>query len=277
MKNCQIYYGHKLLYFIEKLWTTDEFKKAHRDIHPELWDILDKATQYPICFYEPNDPLERSHFSTFYRYIPLRHYDNPAVNDLYYLHELAHLAGMHHLADSRQCETPEDYKRWASAMEQNEIQASLISEVFVYLWFPTLRQKTFTFEIWVDRFLAQGAEWTPEWVFVLNGERMRAMERPNNDQIEQYIHKYFLQNKIWADIWSQSFYKVNKNINLFESIYDMSSMIFDFSKANIFKDNACRMWTNFVEENTKYGIPFRKEASQFSEYLGTDVKTMFKV
>ncbi len=264
MKNCKSYYDNDLQNFIGNLWVSDEFKDAFKNKHPFLDNIIQKACKYPIYFYQPSDDIERSHFSTFWRHIPLREYNNPVVNDLYYLHELAHLAHMDYKSDVR----PENWNRWETSMIFNEFFASMDSEVFVYLHFPTLRSKTFNFEIWVDRFLKQGATDSNEWRNRLYQERNIVMYgvNENRDDIEKYIHHYAQQNKIWADIWRNSFYKINRQVTLFQNIFNIPA-----------PKSAIEGFKFFIEDNTISDVPFRYEAEQFNNFLGGNIKTDFKV
>src|SRR5690349_18490761 len=130
------------------LWRTAEFRESHvAGGYVFAW--IDRLAEYPRFIGELTDPrIERAHFSPWWNVLGRRSYDNPAIHDLFYLHEIAHMAMLVY-------EDAMSWGAWAAKMADNEMLASLESETLVYLAMPSLREKSFTQQIWADRFLTE--------------------------------------------------------------------------------------------------------------------------
>lgn len=258
MKNVKMLQGKELYDFIGSLWQTEEFKKAYSIPGNNINDICYKLAQKaPIFFYEASDPLERTQFSSWWRHIQIRKYDIPAVTDLYYYHELTHIGTM-------QFNGLENWSDWLEAAITNEFRASMESEVYVYFEYPTLREKTFPFEIWADRFLKIKNGMTYEGLInYAYRERNRVFDYPNfNDPIEMSIHKYNTQNTVWAKIWENKFEVINNQVKKLIQNHQNSDAIKEF--------------TDFIENYTEDGIAFKHETKLFHEYTKNNITTIFK-
>ena len=266
MKNVKVYYGKELRDYIGSLWRTDEFKGAHNDLTSPIYKIVQEATEHPLFFYEMSDPLERTQFSTWWRHIQLRKYDIEAVNDLYLYHELCHIAKRH----PRRGYDSMVQEEWASHAVSEELEASLESEVYVYWYLPTLRAKTFPFEIWADRFAITPNDNIESRKSSARTDRVRVLNDPNyDDPIEVGIHKYNNQNTIWCKYWGDVAYQIDREVANFKLMCGISPEQ-DINPCIIEK------FQTFIADNTTDGVAFRKETRKFHEFTKESVITIFK-
>ena len=240
--------------FFKALWRTPEFQQSHVPggyIH--RW--IDRLAEYPRLIGTMSDErIERAHFSPWWNVIGRRDYENPAIHDLFYLHELSHMAMLVY-------EESVSWESWAAKMADNEMLASLESETLVYFAMPSLRARSFPKAIWADRFLDGGEQGggmhdaavrAGHRSFMLM-ERYRARRVPE-DGIEERIAAFQEENESWARIWKQRFREVEGAMRTFRSIAlrDRREAI-DFLIA----------WHNGLAEQGN-GIPFRAEAEEFA-------------
>lgn len=204
MRDLEVYTGPEAIHRqVASLWKTELFRSAHQG-GGWIREVVDAMCSRPVLFCEMSDPsVERTHFYAWMGVVPKRHhYENPAISDLYYLHEYLHLGQLRYPQG-------EDTPTWSQRIWDNERHASLGSEVYVYFHLPALRAQTFTFEIWADRFLADGA-WTrmfaddrPGFERAFEQRREQAMHHPiTGDDNERLIHSYFGLNVAWAEVWA---------------------------------------------------------------------------
>jgi hypothetical protein len=113
------------------LWRTPEFQESHAS-RGYVFRWIERLAEYPRFIGELTEPrIERAHFSPWWNVLGRRTYDNPAVHDLFYLHEIAHMAMLVY-------EGTMSWEAWAAKMADNEMLASLESETLVYLAMPSL-------------------------------------------------------------------------------------------------------------------------------------------
>lgn len=258
MKNIRRFHGQELKDYIGRLWQSDEFKKAHNDSKSPIHKCIEKVVdQGHLWFYDMSDPLERTQFSSWWRHIQHRHYDTPAVTDLYYYHELTHIAN--HVSKTF-FDFPLSRADWQSHVFNEELIASMESEVFVYWYFPTLREKTFKFEIWADRLKPPVKENLYDAKHNATLERQRIFKEPNfNDEIEIGIHKYNNQNSIWCNYWADISTDINKEVGCIR-----------------FGNQYYKNFEKFISDNTVDGIIFLKQTKLFHEYTKGTIITSFK-
>lgn len=258
MKNIRRFHDQELKDYIGSLWQSVEFKKAHNDPKSPIYKCIEKVIQQgPMWFYDMSDPIERTQFSSWWRHIQHRHYDIPAVTDLYYYHELTHIAN--HVSTAF-FNFPLSKVEWQSHVFQEELIASLESEVFVYWYFPTLRAKTFKFEIWADRLKVPVKKNLDNAKYEAKRERQRIFEMPMvNDEIEMGIHKYNKQNSIWCNYWADISTTINKEVSYIRA-------------GNEYYKNL----EKFIADNTTDGVVFLKETKLFHEYTKGTIITSFK-
>lgn len=132
---------------LTNLFKTEEFQNNLAKEGSLIHRLVEDASKRPLIIYDRDDEaLESSHFTTWMGAIQTREYTNPYIHDLYWLHELYHFATMEYNPNT-------SFAQWHQKMSLNEYDSALVSEAWVYFEMPNLRDNTFDFEIWVDRFL----------------------------------------------------------------------------------------------------------------------------
>lgn len=241
--------------FFEALWRTPEFQESHAT-RGYVFSWIERLAEYPRFIGDLTDPrIERAHFSPWWNVLGRRSYENPAVHDLFYLHEIAHMAMLVY-------EETMSWEAWAAKMADNEMLASLESETLVYLAMPSLRAKSFPQEIWADRFLGEEAEGggmrdaairAAHRSFMLM-ERYRARRVPDDD-LEQRIATFQQENEAWALIWRRSYREVERAMRTFREMA---------MQDRIGASQWLLAWHD-VRARAGDGIPFREEAEQFAD------------
>ena len=89
--------------------------------------------------------MERAHFSAPAGVTINRAYDNPSDPGLYRLHEMFHAAFMPDFPGI-------GFDAFHRKMEDNELKASVCSEIRVYFELPHLREQAFAHPIHADRY-----------------------------------------------------------------------------------------------------------------------------
>src|SRR5687767_14912640 len=240
--------------FFERLWLTPEFQESHTS-GGYVFRWIERLAEYPRFVGELTDPrIERAHFSPWWNVLGRRTYENPAIHDLFYLHETAHMAMLVY-------EESLSWEAWAAKMADNEMLASLESETLVYLAMPSLREKTFTQEIWADRFLRasdgggmkDAAIRAAHRSFMLM-ERYRARRLPDDD-LTRRIAEFQQENEAWASIWKRSYREVERAMRTFreQSLSDRAGA-----------SEWLLAWHD-AKGRDGNGIPFREEAEQFAD------------
>ncbi|MGH9201124.1 MAG: hypothetical protein ACRD2A_07800, partial [Vicinamibacterales bacterium] len=248
---------------VHTLWRTDLFRRSHDDAGGFVRAIIDRFAVLPRVFYDMSEPeIEASHFSVWFNAISRRPwYDNDAVSDLYYLHEFKHAAGM-----TYQDGMP--WNRWFTKMVSNEFEASFCTEVQAYFELPGLRERSFPFDIWADRFLGDrtiGDRWTAckgkddaavtgFWA-PLRARRKEVMVKPDPfDFIELQIRAYVEQNLEWVRIWQRSYALVEAH---------MSGFVGAVAKGADWP-SALKSHEDWLASRSETGVPFRREAKEFA-------------
>lgn len=208
--------------YVLGLWTDGPIKQSHASgglVH----GIIEKFARLPRFFYEPSDQsIEWTHFSTWWGGILLCDYDNRAIRDLRYLHEIYHAATMPYV---RHC----DFQTLEAKNFANEREASTFTEMAIYLEFPELRQRAFAHPLFVDRFLFPHGNldnpdarllqrWKTELDLVLQElmyERARAVALPDTevdmtDPQILWLRRYKEQGNNWLNIWRARFQLVEQ-------------------------------------------------------------------
>jgi hypothetical protein len=180
--------------YCRSLWRTDLFRASHDAPDGYIRTLITAWSAVPRCFADMDDPwTEKAHFSPWWNVIARRDYANPAIHDLFYLHEIAHCVHMTYDGSMT-------FEPWLAKMIENEARASLESEVLVYGALPGLRAMTFPHEIWADRFLGD----RPLNPAILLAERLRAVTTPRDD-VERQLSLFGAQNRAWGEIWRTSY------------------------------------------------------------------------
>src|SRR5713101_5314543 len=131
MKNVRIFYEpEEIRKYLQGRWETDLFRREHDQEGSFIHGIVDRAAMYPLLVYQlsghpsavtpDRDKTEWAHFGAWWGGIAERTYDNPAIHDIYWLHELYHKGFMSYKPGM----TFEGFK---DKMFRNELNASMAS------------------------------------------------------------------------------------------------------------------------------------------------------
>lgn len=191
MKDLRVLEASEVGSYLHGLWRTSLFRES---TYVAGW--VERFAQHPAAFAEMSDvELETPHFATYFGLTYHRTYDEDAISDLYYLHEIVHAALLTYEPDLL-------FTAWYRRMASIEFSASLETEGNVYVHLPELRERSFADEIWADRFLGGQRRLGPGILDIIRQERYRAMQSPDPmDYCEQQIAAYARQNFEWATMW----------------------------------------------------------------------------
>lgn len=144
MKNLEVVHQENVERVLSGLWQTDVFKHLNQT-HPYFKALNKKLSNGHLAFYEVTTNKQKNHLTSHARLIAKRTYENKYVQDLYYLHELTHAAHF----DVKQVSA----FGLPTALSENELFASMMSEAFIYFFAPELMGKTFD-PLWAENFKA---------------------------------------------------------------------------------------------------------------------------
>jgi hypothetical protein len=201
--------------YVYGLWSDGPVRRNHRDggmVH----EIVERFAQMPRIFFRSSSPeLEWTHFSPLWGAIMLADYDNPAIRDLRYLHEIYHSATMPYARGM-------NLATMAARNDQNEREASTFSEIAIYLEIPELRDLSFPHEIFGDRLLFEGGDRTrpnmrlrerwrtqretvfQEMLYARLGVVMaEEHEVDATDPQVMWLRRYPEQGSIWRETWRE--------------------------------------------------------------------------
>lgn len=129
--------------FIYNNWKTDFFKNLQKKEGSVVNLLIARLKEKGFFVFDYSNELEHKHMFLWFYHIGHRQYENPYIHDLFFFHEFYHLISF---PDKKF----DDFEEWKAAMWRNELEASLMSEVFIYYFEPELRQYTFKQRIWCD-------------------------------------------------------------------------------------------------------------------------------
>lgn len=263
MKNLQVVVDHGDIHdFMRAVWKTDLFRDSHKSggfIHR----IVDQFAWKPRIFAEmSNDRLERAHFSTWWNVLMLRDdYENPYIHDLYWLHEIYHASRMPYIRNIGEAAFDEK-------MQRNELEASVLSEIQVYFEMPELRELSFPYPIYADRFLqnrdmqrlwAANPEVAIETIRSMRRDVMVSKPEHTMDLTERWIRRFFEQNAVWRLTWADRYREVENTMEDFQ---------FGVIRADRVREaEAHHAW--IVAEAARDpidNVPFRREAELFAAF-----------
>jgi hypothetical protein len=146
MQNIKIIEPEHMEDFFDSLWQSHEFKLLQKN-HPFFLALLEHAKKAPIFLYDLSFPQGKYHLTSHMRLICTRPYDNAYMHDLYYFHEICHCLEFKPSLYG-------NYSNWKYKIEENELYASIVSEVLIYYMAPSLIGKTFN-PLWANKFYSQ--------------------------------------------------------------------------------------------------------------------------
>jgi hypothetical protein len=286
MRNVKFYVSAKeVTDHINSLWQSQEFIQSSQDENGLIYWLTQEMAKFPRIFAEMSDSsIEWTHFYSWMNVFTYRYYPNPVQSDLYWLHEFYHAITMKYKRNM-------EFAHWFRAMGENELEASLMSEVLVYYAFPTLRAKSFQFEIWADRFLKvnpgdgnfdfrnlnsrSAIDRSVDLYTHIKKDRIRAMITPDPyDFAELQIANYTRQNLQWAIIWKNSFNRVNELMCIFQDASsDHGSFIgMIYLANNLLMPENSPMSSLLGFEHFINWVPFEAEAREFAAIANASKK-----
>lgn len=201
----------------------------------QVKEIVLAVAQMPIFAFEYSDNIEWTHFSSWWNGLSLRYnrYTNDYINDLYYVHEL------HHIASKKVGFA--DFDSWMNNKIAEEFESSVVSEMLVYVWMPWLREKTFKQEILFD----QIAYPTEESCRQHRKDVIRLLKVGSEAEIG--IQKYVRNNVLWANIWA----------DVAEEIENACALL------TIHDTNTIKNHITWLESKSTDLVPFKEKAEEF--------------
>ncbi len=238
--------------YVRKLWKTEAFRQSH-DQHGFVFQVVEDYAALPRFTFEASDPeLETAHFTTWMSGIQRRTYDNDVIHDLYYLHEMKHAGAMTYVAGL-------EFDNFKRKMQDNELEASVCSEIHVYFELPGLRQSSFPYDIYADRYLkdpAIQARWVQDPDRLMEELKLRRRNVMTSqspaDKTEYWIRKFSFQNEAWANIWSHRYNQVE------EAMVRMRTKVEAGDRAGAIRDHLAWLASDEITKGTD--IPFPGEA-----------------
>ena len=207
--------------YVMSLWSDGPVRKSHEDgglVHR----LVDRFARLPRIFFEASDVRhEWTHFSPWWGAILLAEYENPAIRDLRYLHEIYHAATMPYARGM-------NLATMTARNAQNEREASTFSEIAIYLELPELRDLSFPHPIFADRLLYEQGDrtrplrrlaerWRTERDAVFQ-ELMYARLQvvlAHDDEVDPedpqtvWLRRYPEQGDIWSNVWAERHHMVD--------------------------------------------------------------------
>jgi len=253
--------------YVMSLWSDGPIKRSHSEgglVHR----VVERFARTPRFFYAPSDQsIEWTQLSTWWGGILLCDYDNVAIRDLRYLHEIYHGATMPYVRDC-------NVKTFEAMNLRNEREASSFTELAIYCELPDLRPIAFDHAIFADRFLfpsgdrhTPDAEWIARWrddrpltFQSLMYERARVILAeddeidPDDPQIV-WLRRYGEQGAAWVGIWSERFGLVQ------DAMLDLGERSRRGDRQGAL--NAHLEWLLSAPIADGSDIPFRREAALF--------------
>lgn len=191
--------------YVQTLWQTDMFCDSHTS-GGFVSKIVDRFARLPRFFYEMSDVrAEQAHFSVWWGGMGHRCYENPYSQDLYLLHDFVHGGAMTYIAG-------QNLECFTRKMTDNEMYASVMTEIISYFALPDLRAAVSFQDIFADRFL-KDPTYQQKWkhdperlIDEVYYRRRQAMLYPRlEDGLEKWLNYFTAQNKQWFDIWQHRY------------------------------------------------------------------------
>lgn len=236
--------------YVMSLWSDGLIKKSHQE-GGIVFDVIEKFAQMPRIFFDASDSkIEWTHFSTWWGAIVHAEYDNPVIRDLRYLHEIYHGATFPY-SDGLSVE------EMRQRNFQNEREASVFTEIAIYLAIPELRAQSFDHPIFADQII-NDAEWQARWendrqqtIADLIEYRAKAVDgiKDTSDPQLIWLQRYRKQEQRWVDIWRMNYNRVDQH---------MVSL-----RNNPNKREAINAHIAWLSNESTHGVPFYVEAVSF--------------
>ena len=138
--------------FWASVWKSETGRAWARSEDPQARWLKERLASRPFFVCQPWEPeLQRRHFSQMWGQVFERAYKNPALEDLYWIHELTHWA----TADLKPAA---DFQAWRAKWDLNELRASCASEILAHGPMPHILSEAMGATPWAARFGELGGE-----------------------------------------------------------------------------------------------------------------------
>jgi hypothetical protein len=248
MKNAKFIFKSQVNNVVHQLWKTDLFRKLHNEEGSVINLLVKELAKKSFTLFDYTDEVERTHMLLWFYHVGTREYENPYIHDLFYFHEFYHLVSF-----SQKKHT--DFDEFKASMWDNELKASLMSEVFIYYFVPELRENTFKQRIWFDDLKEIfGYENITINEEIFNFEKLpklldRIKERRlmlRNDietdlETEIDVKKYNTKD-IWFEKWREDYIKAEE----FRTTYENNVILNDLNAYFTLKESLASVTTNEI-------------------------------
>jgi len=222
-------------FYVRKIDNSIFTEAFQKEVIPKNQINLNKILPHRFVFYDGKS-LPSGFFFTYYGFIHNRHYDNPHIKDLLLVHEFTH--------NNLFARSPsKNYVEWSDKMIQDEFDASMASEMFVYFgegdFFlgeryekNEFRSRTFSHKILVDNLLIFNKE-------EAEALRNKAINKPRGF-VQEQIHNYQKSNRYWCSLYAR-YYRIVEEFNIDMKNKTMNNQVSDTELLRFFCENIERI------------------------------------
>lgn len=206
--------GESFEEFWRTIWKSEQGMAWAASGDPQAAWLKDRLAQRPFFLCDPWEPaLQRRHFSQMWGQVFTRAYSNPALEDLYWIHELTHWATAD-LAPSK------SFAQWSQKWDVNEQQASCASEILAQGALPGILRIAIGKDPWAARFGDLGganpedpSSWTSasRAAFAKRLAIRDGKEAPTCED-EAWFAGFGKANESWAALWVADWPKVDAGL-----------------------------------------------------------------
>ena len=236
------------------LWKSPEGREWGSSGSPLSTWLRGSLRARPFFACQPWEPdLQRRHFAQMWGQVFARDYDNPALRDLFWIHELVHWA-------CAPLDPSEDFEAWAAKWDRNELAASMASEIAMHGESPKLTLAALGRAPWAARYHSLGAA-NPTvpatWTLATEAAAARrlavrdGLAEPLDDD-ERWIASFGSANARWRSIWEPLWREVDRGL----AAYGRALSMGDLAAARAALETAGSV-RDFPE------IPYRAQAEAF--------------
>ena len=262
MKNKHFIFKSQMDVLLRGKWKTDFFKNLQDRAGSVVNILIKKFKEKNIYFYDYTEDYEKHHMMLWFYHVGNREYENPYIHDLYLFHEYYHLISFPTVQHT-------DFNEWKEAMWKNELEASLMSEVYIYYFEPELRKYTFGNTIWFDDIsslfgyekinvnedILMFKNHPPIFEAIKNRREAIRNGEPLMFKSEESISSFNNKDN-WFNEWRHDFLEVEQ----IRCEFEKNSKINDFYASSKLNE--------MLERNTENNVPFNKVALATYKKIG---------
>jgi hypothetical protein len=204
--------------FWERIWKSDTARAWAHGADPQAAWLKERLSERPFFLCEPWEPeLQRRHFSQMWGQVFTRAYKNPALEDLYWIHELTHWATV-------DLKPAPDFQAWRAKWDLNELRASCASEILAHGPMPGILGEALGTVAWAARFGELGganpedrSTWTQasREAFDRRLAIRDGVEQPSCED-EKWFSGFKEANEKWGQLWKDDWPKLDERLAAYE-------------------------------------------------------------